>query len=320
MSRASRPFVASALALALFAPVASAQEAKASKRPDIYDPKADTRAQLDAALKKARHDQTRVLVMFGGNWCGWCHKLHDLFRSDREIAALLFNEYQLVLVDTEAPGADELLARCKKPLAKDGEAVPVGYPFLAVLDESGAVVKAQPTDELEEGDHHDPAKVRAFLSEFQVAMPDAREVVKAAVARAASEDKRVFLHFGAPWCGWCHRLEDFLAREDVAPVFARDFLDVKVDVDRMPHGQEVLAEYCKKPGGIPWMVILDAQGQPVVNSDGPKGNVGYPVEPHEIEHFLAMLNQSRRQIEPEQVAAIEEVLKAEARRIKGERR
>ena len=43
--------------------------------------------------------------MFGGDWCGWCHKLHELFTSDAEIRKILSYEYVLVMVDTEAPGA-----------------------------------------------------------------------------------------------------------------------------------------------------------------------------------------------------------------------
>ena len=42
----------------------------------------------------------RVLLMFGGDWCGWCHKLHDLFAKDNEIRRLLSYEYELVMVDT----------------------------------------------------------------------------------------------------------------------------------------------------------------------------------------------------------------------------
>ena len=130
MTRFTRPFAA-ALLLAVPA-VADAQEAqspaKKAGRPSIYDAKADAGEQLKAATALARRDARRVLVMFGGDWCGWCHKLHGLFASDPAIRQLLADEYVLVLVDTQAPHADALLAECRGDLAR------VGYPFLAVLD------------------------------------------------------------------------------------------------------------------------------------------------------------------------------------------
>ena len=47
--------------------------------------------------------------MFGGDWCGWCHKLHELFASDAEIRKILSYEYVLVMVDTEAQTPPKLV-------------------------------------------------------------------------------------------------------------------------------------------------------------------------------------------------------------------
>ena len=37
----------------------------------------------------------------------------------------------------------------------------------------------------------------------------AADLLADAQTRAASEHKRVFLTFGAPWCGWCIKLHQF---------------------------------------------------------------------------------------------------------------
>jgi thioredoxin-related protein len=131
----------------------------AAKRPSIYDKTADATAQVAKAVERAKHDDKRVLLMFGGDWCGWCHKLHNLCSTNTEIARTLYNEYVLVTIDLESPNAEPLLKRCKDALAKDELQKGVGYPFLAVLDADDKVVTAQRTDPLEEGDHHDPKKV-----------------------------------------------------------------------------------------------------------------------------------------------------------------
>jgi uncharacterized protein YyaL (SSP411 family) len=146
-------------------------------------------------------------------------------------------------------------------------------------------------------------------------------VLAEAQTKAASEDKAIFLHFGAPWCGWCHKLDDFLARDEIARVFGTDYLDVKIDVDRMKNGKDVLAKYNPSAsGGIPWFVILDANGKALATSDGPKGNIGYPAAPEEIEHFLAMLKKTRRRIEPEQLDRIKDALQKAAEEINNARR
>jgi len=311
-----------AVPIALLSTLAVAQDeakpkAEGPKRPAIYDPKADARAQVATATARARRDNSRVLLMFGYNGCGWCHKLHELFGKNAEIAKLIRDEYVFVMVDIESPHADELLLEGKQALANDELQKGVGFPFLEVLDGAGKVVTAQRTDPLEEGDHHDPNRVKEFLARWVSEPRDAQEVLGGSLARATSDDKRLLLHFGAPWCGWCHRLDDFLSLEEIASILTRDYLDVKIDVDRMKNGKEVLAKYrSEHSAGIPWCAILDAGGKVLATSDGPKGNIGYPAQPEEIEHFLAMLEKTRRRIEPEQLDRIKVLLQEAAVRIK----
>src|SRR5258706_13055503 len=57
--------------------------------PAIYDETADGAKQIADALVVARKENKRVLLQFGANWCGWCHKLHKLCQSDAAIAAKL---------------------------------------------------------------------------------------------------------------------------------------------------------------------------------------------------------------------------------------
>jgi uncharacterized protein YyaL (SSP411 family) len=193
-----------------------------------------------------------------------------------------------------------------------------------VLDSSGKLLVGQKTDALEEGDHHDPKKVREFLARWVVEPKDAKAVLGDALNRASSEDKKVFLSFGAPWCGWCHRLENFLARPQIAAIMERDFVVAKIDVDRMTSGKDVMARYRSqesRSGGIPWFVILDPRGEKLATSDaldGPNKNIGYPATAKEIAAFMGIIEAQHRRIDDGQVKTLRQELEIAGAKIEAE--
>lgn len=271
------------------------------KREPIYDPNADAAAQISAAIAQAKKDNKHILIVYGGNWCGWCYKLHDCFNQNADIKKLLRDDYELVMVDINT----------NKDLPKRFNTKPDGYPYLTVLDTEGKVLINQSTVPLEEGRAHDPKKVYEFLNEFKPEPLNAEQVYEQALALAARENKLVFLHFGAPWCGWCHRLEDFLTRPEIAKTMAQDYILVKIDLDRMAGAEAIDKRIRKKGRGIPWFAILDAEGKVLITSDGPEGNIGYPLRPAEIAHFIRMIKETSRNITSEQISAIENALAPE---------
>jgi thiol:disulfide interchange protein len=126
------------------------------KGPKIYDESADGQTQITDALKIAHKESKCVLLDFGANWCPWCHKLHHLFESDKDIAGELDRNYVVVMVDVnEGHNASVDL--------KYGNPIHFGLPVLVVLDSAGERLTTKKTGELEEGDHHNPAKVMEFL-------------------------------------------------------------------------------------------------------------------------------------------------------------
>jgi thioredoxin-related protein len=283
-----------------------------AKRKSIYDAKADAKVQVEQATARAKRNDKRVLLMFGGDWCGWCHKLHTLFHENDEIRSILSNEYELVMIDTKAPNAQKYLEEGSKGLGG------VGYPFLTVLDADGKVLTGQKTDPLEEGDHHDPTKVKKFLMKWRAEPKDADALVREALLRASSDDKRLFLAFSTPGCGWCHRLSDFLAQPEIAALLDRDFLVLKVDIRRMKNGEEVMNRYRPKESqGVPWYVILDAKGATKGTADASIGNIGYPLEPKEIDAFVTLI-ESQGKLQPAQISDLRKGLEKAADAIKAE--
>lgn len=313
-------FVA-AIAPAICRPAAALAQAPASQptsaasqpaKPDIFDPAADAKAQIAAAVRQANRENQRVLLMFGGNWCPWCHKLHELFKSDKDIAKTLLYEYQLVLVDVGRRDKNtDILKTYEVDLKKSG------VPFLTVLDGEGKVLTNQETSSFEAGDRHDPKKVTDFLEKWKARPRDAEKALTDALAQAVKDKKVVLLHLGAPWCPWCRKLDDFLADPEIAKIISPDFIDLKIDVDRMTNGKTVAARLRKDDkGGLPWMVLLDAKGKTLATSDGPNGNIGYPAEPEEVRHFMHMLKTAANRVSAEQLGKIEKALKDDAAKLK----
>ena len=138
-------------------PAAEKKELEPSEKPPIYEEQAITDSDLDAALARAKAENKNVLLMFGGNWCGWCHKLHELMEADAKIKSTLEGGYVRVMVDSHTNEA----------LMKKLDIELKGVPFLAVLDPEGKVLVRQETGSLEEGPKHDPAKVLAFLEQHR---------------------------------------------------------------------------------------------------------------------------------------------------------
>ena len=134
-----------------------AAEAKGGKI--LYDIKADGNDQIKAALQQAENENKNVILKFGANWCGWCHRLSDTFKTNPEIAKTLKENFVLVLIDVDKEHNADVVK-------KYGEPTKHGLPVLVVLDKSGKQLWTQDTGKLEEGDHHDLAKVMAFLTKW----------------------------------------------------------------------------------------------------------------------------------------------------------
>jgi thiol-disulfide isomerase/thioredoxin len=97
------------MALALLAitlaqvPVAVAAaplEAGTAEHPEArpFDPKADAKAQVDAALARARANDRTAIIVMGANWCHDSRALAGWFATPR-FAGMIAARYELVYVD-----------------------------------------------------------------------------------------------------------------------------------------------------------------------------------------------------------------------------
>ena len=102
----------------------------------------------------------------------------------------------------------------------------------------------------------------------------------------------------------------------MSALLRKDYVLLSLDSGKHRKGAEVIAKLRAGhgDGGIPWMVMLDAEGKAIVTSDGPKGNVGCPVQPDEIAWFRTMLERSKKRLTTAELDTIEQANHAFAKR------
>jgi hypothetical protein len=103
--------------------------------------------------------------------------------------------------------------------------------------------------------------------------------------------------------------EAWKARKEVAPLLSKDFVLLYVDLSKVPGAVDLQKGYPKSLNqGIPWFVILDAEGKELVDSNGPKGNIGHPDTDEEIEVFTGILKKVAANLTESDRAALKKSL------------
>jgi thioredoxin-related protein len=138
--------------LAAFLAVPSVAEAG---RLPKFDPSRDAAADARAAQSEAKKSGKRVLLIVGGEWCKWCHRLDAFLERNAEVTAALDKGFVVVKVNLSDENSNEALLS-KLPEVK-------GTPHLFVVAPNGKLLKSQDTGELESGDSYDAGKFVSFL-------------------------------------------------------------------------------------------------------------------------------------------------------------
>ncbi len=139
---------------------APAEPAPITPNPHLYSAEANAPEQIKSALGQAAAEHKRVLLDFGGNWCGDCQVL-DIYLHQPPNAEILAKNFILVHVDIgEYDHNLQVAARYGIPLSK-------GVPAMSVLDSDGKTLYSQRTGEFERMSHMDSAAVTAFLNQWK---------------------------------------------------------------------------------------------------------------------------------------------------------
>lgn len=134
----------------------------------IYNPEADAKAEVSAAVAKAASEGKHVFLQVGGNWCPWCVKFHKMISADARLDSLIRANYVVVKVNYSKENKNnELLSTLGYPQR-------FGFPVFVILDQTGRVIHTQDSGYLELDKGYDPEKVeRLFINWSAFTMKEA---------------------------------------------------------------------------------------------------------------------------------------------------
>lgn len=126
----------------------------------IYSATANAHADITAAIQTARQQHKRIILDFGGNWCGDCQVL-DIYFHQEPNSSIVEKNFVIVHVDIGRMDKNVDVAE------KYGVPLKRGVPALAVLDAHGRLLYSQKDGEFESMRRMDPGSVTEFLNKWK---------------------------------------------------------------------------------------------------------------------------------------------------------
>ncbi len=145
------------LLASIFLPSQAPAQIVAKANKNLYSETANATSDIAAALSHARREHKRVILDFGGNWCGDCQVL-DIYYHQSPNAELLAKNFVLVHIDIGHMDKNvDVAKKYNVPITK-------GVPALAVIDANDKLLYAEKPKEFE---HATPQEVTAFLKHWK---------------------------------------------------------------------------------------------------------------------------------------------------------
>jgi hypothetical protein len=158
--------------------------------------------------------------------------------------------------------------------------------------------------------------------------PSATKILQQAESQARAQHKNIMLDFGASWCINCKLYNRMIDDPSVGAILRRHFIFITMNTGERPSDHH----HANTPGGVafedsvggqgagwPFLVILNASGQPLIDSNRPdaksrsgKSNIGYPAAPEEVDWFITMLRRTAPALSQHDLSTIHAWLTAQA--------
>jgi len=104
-----------------------------------YDPRRDAGALIADAMERAAAENKRVLLVLGGDWCGWCKVLESDIERSEKLIGVLEPHYLIAKVycDSRSPGIRFKPRKQPRYGASYVNIRAKAYPHLVILDSDG---------------------------------------------------------------------------------------------------------------------------------------------------------------------------------------
>jgi thioredoxin-related protein len=124
----------------------------------IYDPARNSADDLKAATATATAEHKRILLVVGGNWCGWCFILDDFWHDHKDLSTLVAANYVVVHINMSRENENKAFLASYPKIS--------GYPHIFVLESDGKLLHSQDTSPLEDGHSYNKGRMKDFLEKW----------------------------------------------------------------------------------------------------------------------------------------------------------
>lgn len=220
-------------------------------------------SRLDRVKSEVARDYLRIAVIVADPESSQAQWFYRLLRRTSEDRAKITDEETLRAIrsgmnDFRQMWVDAAKLQELRQLIPSEDLSKVETSALILLDADGSYLRHFEPD-LTNKSEQAVKNLQAAIQSQQLPDRDAAGTLQQARQRAGREGKRIFLQETASWCGPCHMLSRFI--EQHRAVFDKHFMWIKIDRDRMTHGDDVMQSIrLGNSRGIPWIAILDDKG------------------------------------------------------------
>ncbi len=109
-----------------------------------------------------------------------------------------------------------------------------------------------------------------------------------------------------------------MATKDVAALLAKEFVIVKLDIERGIGAKEIERRFISGEPGLPWFAFLNIDGKCLTNSSRPSGNtIGHPFQSDDVAYFRTMLQTVKKHLTDQDISFLIQSLEAFNKKLVG---